>query len=148
MPIPSPAPISAPISRLPNSIPVPAPSNVPHNSPAGIAIDPQNGKADLGCGPLVVSFTAHSCADPLRASTLLDDQLALWRLAQVFVLVHGAIGGGHHGLQVVAAVGERRGTDIDLDAHHLHVDLECRRKHDVADALRDLVGDLFVGPAE
>src|SRR5688572_29544863 len=90
MPTPSPAPISAPISRLPNSIPAPAPSNVPHNKPAGIAIVPQNGKGAFGSGPLVVSFTALSCADPLRASTLLDDELAFWRLAQVFVFVHGA----------------------------------------------------------
>src|SRR5262245_64658758 len=107
MPTPRPAPISAPIARLPNTMPAMAPSAVPHSRPAGIAIMPHHGKPARG--RLVASFTAHSWAQMPKASTLLNDQLALRRLAQVLVLVHRAVGGRHHGLQVVAALGIRGG---------------------------------------
>src|SRR5687767_14278610 len=88
VPTPSPAPINAPIRRLPNSNPSPAPSAVPQSNPAGIAMVPQSGNPSCR-GRFVFSFTAHSCVH--EASTLLNDELTLGRLAQILVFVHGAV---------------------------------------------------------
>src|SRR5688572_32691559 len=111
MPTPRPAPINAPIARLPNRSPAPAPSAVPQSSPAGIAIVPQNGKP-AARGAFFGSFTARSRSSMWDASTLLNDQLALGRLAQILVLVHGTVRSGHHSLQSVAALGVRSGADV------------------------------------
>src|SRR5262245_66534944 len=103
MPTPRPAPISAPIARLPNTMPAMAPSAVPHSRPAGIAIMPHHGKPARG--GLVASFTAHSWAQMPKASKLLNDQIALRRLAQGLVIVLRSVGGPDQGLSVVFCLG-------------------------------------------
>src|SRR5688572_22466104 len=123
MPTPSPAPIKAPMRTSPNTRPAPAPSAVPQRRPAGMATEPHNGNP-FG-GACVLSFTMSPLARVGGAfSALLDDELALGRLAQLFVLVHGAVRGRHDGLKIVGLLGERRGADVGLDPHHLHVDFE------------------------